>query len=174
MVLFRCPLVWLMRVRNRRGYGIHSPFAFGFVTGVVYEDGAYYGYEVIEGGLRWWERWRYRSVLRLLLRLCNFWHGRGMVLVGGDVRMEEVCSRFHVGGESVLLDCGAGADVVLGAADGGNGVMIVVMGIDGGVGRSLWRELVGRGEVVATFDLYDVGVAFVGVGATRGRYVVNW
>ena len=69
MVLFRCPLVWLMRVRHRRGYGIHSPFAFGFVTGVVYEDGAYYGYEVIEGGLRWWERWRYRSVLRLLLRL---------------------------------------------------------------------------------------------------------
>lgn len=96
------------------------------------------------------------------------------MLVGGDVRMGEVCSRFHVGGESVLLDCGARADVVLGAADEGNGVMIVVMGIDGGVGRSLWRELLGRGEVVATFDLYDVGVAFVGVGATRGRYVVNW
>ena len=51
------------------------------------------------------------------------------MVVGGDVRMGEVCSRFHVGGESVLLDCGAGADVVLGAADGGNGVMIVVMGI---------------------------------------------
>ncbi len=173
MVLFRCPLVWLMRVRNRRGYGIHSPFAFGFVTGVVYEDGAYYGYEVIEGGLRWWERGRYRGVLRLLLRLCNFWHGRRMVLVGGDVRMGKVCSRFHVAGGTVLLDLGVGVDDVLRCC-AGDEVMIVVVGIDGGVGRSLWRELVGCVGVVATFDLYDVGVAFVGVGATRGRYVVNW
>lgn len=38
------PLRWLLRFRHRRGYGIHSPFAFSFVTGVVYEQGTYYAY----------------------------------------------------------------------------------------------------------------------------------
>lgn len=38
------PLVWLLRFRHRRGYGVHSPFAFGFITGVVYERGEYYAY----------------------------------------------------------------------------------------------------------------------------------
>ena len=35
---------WLYRFRKRCGYGIHSPFAFNLVTGVIYEDGAYYSY----------------------------------------------------------------------------------------------------------------------------------
>ena len=173
MMLYRCPLVWLLRLRHRRGYGIHSPFAFDFVTGVVYEDGAYYAYEVIERGLRWWQRGRYRGVLRLLLRLCNFWHGRRMVVVGGDVRMWELCRRYHVVGESVLLEMGVGTDVVSERCGVGE-VMIVVVGIDVGEGRRLWRGLLDCVGVVASFDMYDVGVAFVGVGATRGRYVVNW
>ena len=173
MMLYRCPLVWLLRLRHRRGYGIHSPFAFDFVTGGVYEDGAYYAYEVIERGLRWWQRGRYRGVLRLLLRLCNFWHGRRMVVVGGDVRMWELCRRYHVVGESVLLEMGVGTDVVSERCGVGE-VMIVVLGIDVGEGRRLWRGLLDSVGVVASFDMYDVGVAFVGVVATRGRYVVNW
>ena len=36
------PLRWLLRFRKRCGYGIHSPFAFQFVTGVIYEKGAYF------------------------------------------------------------------------------------------------------------------------------------
>lgn len=37
-------LVWLSRFRHRRGYGVHSPFAFGFITDVVYNRGEYYAY----------------------------------------------------------------------------------------------------------------------------------
>lgn len=37
-------LVWLLRFRHRRGYGVHSPFAFNFITSVIYERGEYYAY----------------------------------------------------------------------------------------------------------------------------------
>ena len=36
--------VRLKRIRHRRGYGVHSPFAFNFLTYVVYERGEYYAY----------------------------------------------------------------------------------------------------------------------------------
>ena len=39
-------LRWLRRFRKRRGYGIHSPAAFQFVTGVVYEKGEYYAEKI--------------------------------------------------------------------------------------------------------------------------------
>ena len=35
----------MRRFRHRRGYNIHSPFAFNLVTGVIYERGAYYAYD---------------------------------------------------------------------------------------------------------------------------------
>lgn len=41
-------LVWLKRFRYRCGYGVHSPFAFDFITNVVYEKTPYYAYQQIE------------------------------------------------------------------------------------------------------------------------------
>lgn len=39
---------WLRRFRNRRGYGIHSPFAFQLVTGVIYGQERFYAYDRLE------------------------------------------------------------------------------------------------------------------------------
>lgn len=41
-------LIWLRRFRCRCGYGVHSPFAFDFITNVVYEKTPYYAYQEIE------------------------------------------------------------------------------------------------------------------------------
>lgn len=38
------PFVWLARVRYRCGYGVHSPFAFELITGLIYERTPYYAY----------------------------------------------------------------------------------------------------------------------------------
>ncbi len=40
--------IWLKRFRHRRGYGVHSPFAFDFLTYVVYERGEYYAYRELK------------------------------------------------------------------------------------------------------------------------------
>lgn len=40
--------VWLRRFAYRCGYGVHSPFAFNFITGVVFEKGFYYAYQNLD------------------------------------------------------------------------------------------------------------------------------
>lgn len=44
-------LIWLKRFKYRCGYGVHSPFAFDFITNVIYEKTPYYAYVDIENEL---------------------------------------------------------------------------------------------------------------------------
>ena len=40
--------IWLKRFRFRRGYGVHSPFAYRLITDVVYERHPYYAYRELK------------------------------------------------------------------------------------------------------------------------------
>ncbi|NDV82284.1 hypothetical protein [Bacteroides sp. 51] len=70
--------IWLKRFRYRCGYGVHSPFAFDFITNVIYEKAAYYAYGEIENsahvsqaGSVKRESSHSKKVNRLLFRLVN-------------------------------------------------------------------------------------------------------
>lgn len=39
--------IWLRRFRHRKGYGVHSPFAFNLITFVIYENLSYYVYKTL-------------------------------------------------------------------------------------------------------------------------------
>ncbi|MEG1866118.1 MAG: hypothetical protein RR331_04515 [Bacteroides sp.] len=41
------PFIWLSRFRHRCGYGVHSPFAFELITGLIYEKTPYYAYSLL-------------------------------------------------------------------------------------------------------------------------------
>lgn len=77
--------IWCKRFRYRRGYGVHSPFAFGLLTDVVYERSPYYAYKDLEplqcalpkDSLRYPQR-----VNRLLFRLANHFSPQYIVEVG--------------------------------------------------------------------------------------------
>lgn len=66
--------IWCRRFRYRKGYGVHSPFAFGLITEVIYEKLPYYAYaplkamrkEASKSGMHCTER-----VDKLLFRLAN-------------------------------------------------------------------------------------------------------
>ena len=94
--LFFNPLLWLRRFRHRRGYGVHSPFAFGFITGVVYERTPYYAYAELVALHPWWMRlpgFRPIARCRLLFRLANFAEARTVSLVGSlALEREYVCA----------------------------------------------------------------------------------
>ena len=76
--------IWCKRVRHRRGYGVHSPFAFGLITDVVYEHNPYYAYQELKE-LRHLAR---KSLVyperidRLLFRLVNRFSPQRIVEVG--------------------------------------------------------------------------------------------
>lgn len=83
------PWVWLCRFRHRRGYGVHSPFAFHFITGVIYESTPYYKYKDLIDKQKTLapekdRNWKYesRKVKELLFRLVNYARPHTVVDVG--------------------------------------------------------------------------------------------
>lgn len=77
MNVFRNCLEWFLRFRYRCGYGVHSPFAFDFITGVVFERGCYYAYQRLDreypvGCLARFSH--VRKCRRFLFRLANYVH----------------------------------------------------------------------------------------------------
>lgn len=90
------PWVWLRRFRHRRGYGVHSPFAFSFLTFVVYEKAAYYKYKELDEAqrqqtsLKGYE-WAYaetRKFKRLLFRVVNWAQPQQILDVGKESAAE--------------------------------------------------------------------------------------
>lgn len=86
LLALKRPFVWLRRFRHRRGYGVHSPFAFNLITGVIYERTPYYKYKELaaeekRSPLRRHPHWSEEPerVKRLLFRLVN--HAQPATLV---------------------------------------------------------------------------------------------
>lgn len=78
ILFLKRPFIWIKRFRHRRGYGVHSPFAYDLITSVIYENRAYYAYKQIEtSGLYKKVRSRNEGCVpskklnRLLFRLVN-------------------------------------------------------------------------------------------------------
>ena len=73
------PLIWLRRFRKRRGYGVHSPFAFNYITRVCNESAPYYKYKELRAEEKRlarlmepnWHKAESSKVKRLLFRLVN-------------------------------------------------------------------------------------------------------
>lgn len=183
MSWFLNPLVWLWRVRHRCGYGVHSPFAFDFITQVIYEKGQYYAYKELSLLHPWWVEalgLRTRRLSRLLFRLANWQHPQKAVFIGGNA-IEYAYMRTAVPSASWGDCCTSAADVdflyterpmdgILSSMSKGS--MIVV-------GRlrhqqSFWQELKKAERVTLTFDLYDVGIALVELPLFKQNYVINF
>lgn len=73
------PLIWLLRFRNRCGYGVHSPFAFDLITQVIYQTTPYHKYKdlaieeqklALEKGKQW--NYESKKIKHLLFRLVNY------------------------------------------------------------------------------------------------------
>lgn len=72
------PLIWLNRFPCRKGYNVHSPFAFDLITRVIYEKEPYYAYKELKNEEKKqahlrdknWKR-EPEKVKRLLFRLVN-------------------------------------------------------------------------------------------------------
>ncbi len=67
--------IWCKRFRYRKGYGVHSPFAYGLITDVIYERLPYYAYEELDvwrKGISQKAPHCSERVNRLLMRLVNY------------------------------------------------------------------------------------------------------
>lgn len=180
-MLMRNPIVWLWRVRHRNGYGVHSPFAFDFVTNVLYNGEHYYAYRDIDNGLHWWQRGRMKSLRHLLFRLANYRMPQRLCCSGVDEETVATLHRGCLGAQVVKVwedEPGTADMIVTGEGDDsalcclGEGSMVVVWNLRRQ--RRLWQRLQEDRRVTVTFDLYDVGVAFARKDLNRQNYIINW
>lgn len=188
---FRNPMIWLLRVRHRRGYGVHSPFAFGFITGVIYQRWPYYAYAELARLHPWWVRLlhlRPMQCCRLLFRLANYAEAHTVCLVGATATELEY---VRAAVPSADIRCGQAADIkpadfALVAAEDISAAqevvgqmplhgMLVVEGIhDSDAHLTIWQNIKGDAHAGVTFDLYDYGIVFFDQRLTKQHYVVNF
>lgn len=191
MRLIRHPWIWFLRFRHRRGYGVHSPFAFGFINDVVYERTAYYAYRELGKLHPWWIRWfrLYPLTCRqLLFRLANYVHPQTMLLIG-DRPMERQYLSAAVPTARWLKEEGAkdtaaelifiaheqlakAADFIDGMAS--SGVMVLEGIHEDSASLQRWRQLQENRHTGITFDLYTYGILFFNPQLNKQHYIVNF
>lgn len=175
MRLLGNPLIWALRVRHRRGYGVHSPFAFHFITDVIYEEAPYYRYAELDKALKPWQRLRRRKGLHLLFRLANWrqpdcivarvgYPYAAVYLHGGCVKADVRATYPQEAVDLICLD--SPDEEALRHLHPGS--MLVLDRMD------RHREWFYGLPSVVSFDLGDLGIAFFDPQYYKQNYIVNF
>jgi len=169
------PLVWLARFRHRCGYGVHSPFAFRFITDVIYERSPYYAYRELDKALPISMRLRQRKGLHLLLRLANHLQPKTIVLprngwwekryLLSGCRSANIQCGWPVGEVSMCLLYEPDDEAL--QHMGEHSVLLLD-------NLNRHREWFQGLPSVVSFDLYDLGIAFFDKQYNKQYYIVNF
>ena len=191
MRLIRHPWIWFLRFRHRRGYGVHSPFAFGFINDVVYEHTAYYAYRELAQLHPWWVRWFRLYPLtcrRLLFRLANYVHPQTILLLGNRPVERQYLSAAVTSARWIQEQDAKyrAADLVFIAHEQlakatdfigkmpTTGVMVLEGIHKGRQACRLWQQLQADSRTGITFDLYTYGILFFDPHLNKQHYNINF
>ena len=189
------PLRWLRRFRKRCGYNIHSPFAFNFVTSVIYEAGRFYAYSALESqGVNVPKRARLKDD-RLVFRVVNFAEPKRIVAVGPDAEaFRHTCDYIRAARNCPLCvnpridelkatppdflyaDCNdwkAHVDAFLPHVHDKSALMIKNI-YRTKESYQAWKQLIAQPEVRVSFDLYDFGICFFEKRLNKEHFVINY
>ena len=172
---FRLPWIWIRRFRKRRGYGVHSPFAYEFLQQVVYEQNPFYAQISLDRKLRWLEKRRKKKVLHMLLRLSNY--------VQPDYLYMPHCS----GIEYEYLQAGSKRAQYQTSMHNKGKILCFLKEPDEDIMQNLNEESVlvidnlhkhrkwfAKLPANVTFDLYDIGIAFFNPKHNKQHYIINF
>ena len=186
---------WLRRFRKRCGYGIHSPYAFQLVSGVIYEKATYYASSDFTNDQKHTDL-RTKDI-RLLFRLANFSEAHSILVVGNH--LSSVSQAFRAARPSaslkeltpeefspdtaplsvelLYLDHAATAFPIvetLLSRTSDRTVFILRHIHQSKVGRDVWQQLKTDPRVRVTFDLYDFGIACFESRLVKENYIINY
>lgn len=188
-------LRWVVRFRKRKGYGVHSPFAFNLIRGVIYENGIFYAYKDLEYTFRQNKKkgvkqWRLKDY-KLLFRLANFQQARvGWTIGRRDDQMfikalSKGCQHTLYEVKSSCCDASKDkADLIILAEEWSDDVlnylkrlniggMLIVKNV-GDKHKKVWQLLLQQPQAQVSFNLYDFGIILFKPELQRQHYVVNY
>lgn len=199
--LFTRPFVWLKRFRHRCGYGVHSPFAFGFITDVIYEKLAYYCYMPLREEVKLTKHTHPKSwditperVNRLLFRIANYRQPDTIVISGetssATLYMQEarhaakIYSSDNAPSDLRQIDMlyinSSPAELAEAAFDKAapllteRSICIVMNIYSSAEMRQCWQHMKEMEQSGITFDLYDLGIIFFDRKKIKQHYIVNF
>ena len=169
------PLIWLRRFRHRCGYGVHSPYAFHFITDVIYEKTPYYAYEELDKDLTRTDRFRVRKILHLLLRVSN-WSQPDVITC---LTTSKDVSRYLTAGcrKAKITDSIPEGQIDICWLDEPDNEVITHLNeqsmllLDHLDKNKEWFHKL---PSVVSFDLYDIGIAFFNTKYNKQHYIVNF
>lgn len=186
----RRALARLSRLNRRKGYGIHSPWAYNLVTQVIYERGAYAVYDELR--VRHGRRRQERDDC-LMLRLVNDLQPRCALCVGADSVTQDYlragsrqCS-FIIGGNDTSAWPGGALDLIY--IDTTRYETLLQPALSCLSARALlivrhlrrtkadfhaWKGLIESEKVRVSFDLYDIGLAYTEQRLNKQDYVIYY
>lgn len=169
------PLIWLSRFRHRCGYGVHSPFAFRFITEVIYEQAAYYAYEELDRNLPYRDWFRVRKILHLLLRISNRRQPDVIVCLTSAAY---VAQYLQAGcRKTKITNCLTEEHIQLCWIDEPNDDIAShlnqqsVLVLNNLHKHKEWFNTL---PSAVSFDLYDIGIAFFDTKYNKQHYIVNF
>lgn len=193
-MLLRC-LVWLRRLPYRRGYGIHSPFAFRLVTQVFYNKEKYYAYERLA------QEQRHTPPCdialrdcRLCFRLANDFQPQLIVVPAGsnydllakyfeagcrrailrrsNAEMPSANALYYIGRQNAIAFLSNELPTTI------SPYVIIVEGIyDSPLHRQAWQRCLTRltpAHHAVTFDLYRYGLIYITSKLNTQHYTINF
>lgn len=187
----------LRKIKHRKGFGVHSPFAFSIITEVIEEKLPYYAYRPMQGSYPKSSVVPFK-VVTLLYRLANRFSCRNIAILGDEqyasMPLQIVDSRNYI---TRISDAQALTDV----ADAKFDMIVVnlnpladvsalsewillhssddsVIFVKGILPRhtleSLWDDFCDHDEVPITMDLFDYGLAIRKPNFFKQHYVVSF
>lgn len=183
---FRKFLSLCRRVPNRRGYGIHSPFAFGFVTGVIYERGEFYAYDELRRMRRDGSHTLREKDERLLLRIANFQHPQSGTLLGDPAPTTRWALAAGCRKCAWRDDAEASRADMLYAASGSwalrleklveemppKALIVIHKPYADTDSAEVWRTACASSRVTLSFDLFDFGLLFIEERFSKSHYPI--
>lgn len=192
------PLRWIRRFRKRRGYGIHSPFAFQWVTGVVYERGVYYAYKELAQQFKAAQHHVRLKDLQLLFRITNAHNPKATLAIGQGNDFEQTCRymnaahrmAFHA--YTSLKDYEAHKTTstfemvyieehlepehlaLLQSLAHDRLLIIVRQPRRNATTKQTWQQLCKHTWVRQSFDLHDYGVCFCEERLNKEHFIINY
>lgn len=176
----------LLRAPRTRGFGIQSPFAYGFVRYVVAETLPYYAYDDLRAACPAIPKDNRRR-LQLYLRIANYAQAAECLDLAGDgewfrAYVSAGCKKTVVSKDArqprlLRMQTGPDQDADLKRCldVAGNDALLIIEGIRRDEkAKALWQRLCQSPQTGTAFDLYDCGLVFLDTQKVKACYKVSY
>lgn len=193
--------IWLCRFRKRKGYGVHSPFAYSFIRTIINEKGDYYGYSDLKPLRKNVRSLAPLKVDKLLFRMANFFQPAVAIKMGAGgvlslkyiqagckrakcVELSETAAWDRIeelqgNASSVMLYIGETErfrEIFEAALPflSPQSVVVVDFPYESDEKLTWWYSLENDERVGLTFDLYELGIVLFDDAYSKQHYKVNF